>query len=61
MKKFKHYSKAEKREMVKLYEAFKNYAKAADKFGCAMSTVYYTVNPEKYEEHREYVKNKSSR
>ena len=60
MKKFKHYSKAEKKEMVKLYEAYKSYVKAACEFECAMSTVYYTVNPDKYEEHKEYVKSKSS-
>lgn len=54
MKKFKHYTKAEKREMVELYEAYKNYMKASEKFGCAMSTIYYAVNPDKYEEHKEY-------
>lgn len=61
-KKFKHYSKKEKEMMIKLYEAFKDYTKASEKFGCAMSTVYYVVNPDKYEHHKEHVyyKRKSS-
>ena len=41
--------------MIKFYEAFKNYAKAADEFGCAESTVYYAVNPDKYEKHKAHV------
>lgn len=61
-KKFKHYSKKEKEMMIKLYEAFKDYTKASEKFGCAMSTVYYAVNQDKYEHHKEHVyyKRKSS-
>ena len=61
-KKFKHYSKKEKEMMIKLYEAFKDYTKASKKFGCAMSTVYYAVNQDKYEHHKEHVyyKRKSS-
>lgn len=55
MKKFKRYSKKEKELMVKLYEAYKSYTKAADKLGCAMSTVYYAVNKDAYELHKEYV------
>lgn len=48
--------------MIKLYEAFKDYTKASEKFGCAMSTVYYAVNQDKYEHHKEhmYYKRKSS-
>ena len=53
--KFKRYTKQEKEEMVRLYEALKNYHKAARELACAMSTVYYAVNPDKYEEHKEYV------
>lgn len=55
MTNFKRYSEKEKKEMIELYEAFKNYVRAAERFGCAMSTVYYAVNPEKYEKHKEHV------
>ena len=58
--KFKHYSKKEKEIMIQLYEAFKSYIKAADNFGCATSTIYYAVNPDKYEHHKEHVHQKSS-
>lgn len=46
--------------MVHLYEAYKSYIKAADEFGCAMSTIYYAVNEEAYERHKEHVYEKSS-
>lgn len=46
--------------MVQLYEAVKNYQKVADEFGCAYSTIYYAVNPDKYEHHKEHVYQKSS-
>lgn len=59
--KFKRYSKKEKEMMVQLYEAFKSYTEAADNFGCAISTIYYAVNPDKYEHHKEHVNQKSSR
>lgn len=58
MKKFKHYSKKEKELMVMLYEAYKNYHEAARNFGCAMSTVYYAVNEDAYEHHKEHVLSK---
>lgn len=57
MKKFKHYTKEEKEIMVALYEAFKDYVKASKEFGCAMSTVYYAVNRNAYEHHKEHVYN----
>lgn len=60
MKKFKHYSKEEKELMVKLYEAYKSYMEASKKFGCAMSTIYYAVNKDAYEHHKEHVYEKRS-
>lgn len=60
MGKFKRYSKKEKEMMVHLYEAYKNYVKAADEFGCAMSTIYYAVNEDAYEHHKEHVYEKRS-
>lgn len=56
--KFNHYSEEEKREMVRLYEAYKNYMKASEEFQCAISTVYYAVNPDKYKAHLEYIASK---
>jgi len=53
--KFRRYTPDEKRAMVELYKNKKNYHDAAVDFGCAFSTVYYAVNPEAYEYHKEYV------
>lgn len=55
---FKRYSKKEKELMVQLYEAYKSYIKVANNLGCAMSTVYYAVNKDAYEKHKEHVRNK---
>ena len=49
------YSEKEKIQMIDTYEFYKSYSKAARCVGCAMSTVYYAVNPDKYERHKEHV------
>ena len=49
------YSEKEKIQMIDAYEFYKNYSKAARYVGCAGSTVYYAVNPDKYERHKEHV------
>lgn len=53
------YTKKDKQTMIILYEYFKSYIKASIAFGCAMSTVYYAVNPDKYLKHVEYIRNKN--
>lgn len=57
----KHYNKKEKFLMIRMYESYKSYFVVAKYFGCAYSTVYYTVNPEKYERHKEHVRYMSER
>lgn len=50
------YSEEERIQMIDTYEFYKNYSKTATCFGCAMSTVYYAVNPDKYERHKEHMR-----
>ena len=49
------YSESEKLHMIELYESYGCYETAAHCIGCAISTVYYAVNPDKYEHHKEHV------
>lgn len=51
----KCYTKDEKTSMVRMYETCGSYYTVAAHFGCAVSTVYYAVNPDKYEHHKEHV------
>ena len=55
MKRWRKYSRAEKLKMIKLYEAYENYMRASEEFGCAMSTIYYAVNSDAYEHHKRHV------
>ena len=55
MRKYERYSPTEKKLMVKLYAELKTYDKVAKQFGCASSTVYYAVNEDAYERHKEHV------
>lgn len=48
------YTKKEKFLMVRMHKSYKNYFIVAKYFGCAYSTVYYAVNPDKYEHHKEH-------
>ena len=50
------YSPKEKREMVELYFSGKTFKQVALSFGCASSTVFYAVHPDKYEAHKEYMR-----
>lgn len=50
------YTKKEKALMARMYESCRSYFEVAKYFGCAYSTVYYAVNHEKYEHHKEHVR-----
>lgn len=50
------YSHEEKLEMAKLYSRGKSLKQVAYQWGCASSTVFYAVYPDKYEAHKEYIR-----
>lgn len=49
------YSKKLKERMVEVFRETGSYRVTAKHFACAYSTVYYAVNPDAYERHKEHV------